>query len=131
MFRIQSGSDQGGQPCEIQLDAILIPFRRCRPYDRAPRRTGARLALWSDSLSPTGSPDSPEMSAKWHFSQAVKEAEQQRRTAVHHLALVKRGKQQSLFILQDDHVKETVVLTGETFGDMIEILSGQKQGTGW
>ena len=124
------GLIKAGQPCEIQLDAIpdtrfagvvhmIVPTA-----DRSKASVMVKIRFLQ--------PDPrilPEMSAKVAFlSRPVKEAEQQRRTAVHHLALVKRGKQQSLFILQDDHVKETVVLTGETFGDMIEILSGAKAG---
>jgi RND family efflux transporter MFP subunit len=124
------GLIKSGQPCEIQLDAIpdtrfagvvhmIVPTA-----DRSKASVMVKIRFLQ--------PDPrilPEMSAKVAFlSRPVKEAEQQRRTAVHHLALVKRGKQQSLFILQDDHVKETVVLTGETFGDMIEILSGAKAG---
>ena len=124
------GLIKAGQPCEIQLDAIpdtrfagvvhmIVPTA-----DRSKASVMVKIRFLQ--------PDPrilPEMSAKVAFlSRPVKEAEQRRRTAVHHLALVKRGKQQSLFILQDDHVKETVVLTGETFGDMIEILSGAKAG---
>ena len=124
------GLIKSGQPCEIQLDAIpdtrfagvvhmIVPTA-----DRSKASVMVKIRFLQ--------PDPrilPEMSAKVAFlSRPVKEAEQRRRTAVHHLALVKRGKQQSLFILQDDHVKETVVLTGETFGDMIEILSGAKAG---
>ena len=124
------GLIKAGQPCEIQLDAIpdtrfagvvhmIVPTA-----DRSKASVMVKIRFLQ--------PDPrilPEMSAKVAFlSRPVKGAEQLRRTAVHHLALVKRGKQQSLFILQDDHVKETVVLTGETFGDMIEILSGAKAG---
>jgi RND family efflux transporter MFP subunit len=119
-----------GQPCEIQLDAISdtrfagVVHMIVPTADRSKASVMVKIRFLQ--------PDPrilPEMSAKVAFlSRPVKGAEQRRRTAVHHLAIVKRGKQQSLFILQDDHVKEIVVLTGETFGDMIEIFSGAKAG---
>ena len=124
------GLIKAGQPCEIQLDAIPDTRFEGVVHMIVPTadRSKASVMVKIRFLQPDPR-ILPEMSAKVAFlSRPVKEAEQQRRTAVHHLALVKRGKQQSLFILQDDHVKETVVLTGETFGDMIEILSGAKAG---
>ena len=124
------GLIKSGQPCEIQLDAIPDTRFEGVVHMIVPTadRSKASVMVKIRFLQPDPR-ILPEMSAKVAFlSRSVKEAEQRRRTAVHHLALVKRGKQQSLFILQDDHVKETVVLTGETFGDMIEILSGAKAG---
>ena len=124
------GLIKAGQPCEIQLDAIPDTRFEGVVHMIVPTadRSKASVMVKIRFLQPDPR-ILPEMSAKVAFlSRPVKEAEQRRRTAVHHLALVKRGKQQSLFILQDDHVKETVVLTGETFGDMIEILSGAKAG---
>jgi RND family efflux transporter MFP subunit len=124
------GLIKSGQPCEIQLDAIPDTRFEGVVHMIVPTadRSKASVMVKIRFLQPDPR-ILPEMSAKVAFlSRPVKEAEQQRRTAVHHLALVKRGKQQALFILQDDHVKETVVLTGETFGDMIEILSGAKAG---
>ena len=124
------GLIKSGQPCEIQLDAIPDTRFEGVVHMIVPTadRSKASVMVKIRFLQPDPR-ILPEMSAKVAFlSRPVKEAEQRRRTAVHHLALVKRGKQQSLFILQEDHVKETVVLTGETFGDMIEILSGAKAG---
>jgi len=124
------GLIKSGLPCEIQLDAI----------------PDVRFAGVIDTIMPTADrskasvmvkvrflqPDArilPEMSAKVAFlSRPVKAEEKQARTAVHHLALSARGKQQVLFLQQGDHVKESVVRTGESFGDMIEILSGAKAG---
>ena len=124
------GLIKSGQPCEIQLDAIPDTRFEGVVHMIVPTadRSKASVMVKIRFLQPDPR-ILPEMSAKVAFlSRPVKEAEQRRRTAVHHLALVKRGKQQSLFILQEDHVKETVVITGETFGDMIEILSGAKAG---
>ena len=71
----------------------------------------------------------PEMSAKVAFlSRAVKEEEERARTAVHRLALAERSRSRSLFVVEDDRVKETAVQTGESFGDMVEILGGAKAG---
>jgi RND family efflux transporter MFP subunit len=124
------GLIKAGQPCEIQLDAI--------PDSRFPGvihmivptadRSKASVMVKVRFLRPDPR-ILPEMSAKIAFlSRPVKGEEEQARTAVHRLALVKRGPQQALLVLQDDHVKETAVRTGETFGDMIEILSGVKAG---
>jgi multidrug efflux pump subunit AcrA (membrane-fusion protein) len=69
------------------------------------------------------------MSAKVAFlSRTVKSGEEQARTAVHRSALISRGEKQALFLVQDDRVRETAVRTGESFGDMIEILDGAKAG---
>jgi RND family efflux transporter MFP subunit len=124
------GLIKAGQPCEIQLDAI--------PDSRFPGvihmivptadRSKASVMVKVRFLHPDPR-ILPEMSAKVAFlSRPVKEEEERARTAVHRLALAERSRNQSLFVVQDDRVKETAVRTGEAFGDMMEILSGVKAG---
>jgi RND family efflux transporter MFP subunit len=124
------GLIKAGQPCEIQLDALpdsrfagvihmIVPTA-----DRSKASVMVKVRFLD--------PDPrilPEMSAKVAFlSRAAKSGEEKARTAVHRLALVSRGEQKSLFLIQDDRVQETVVRTGESFGDMVEILDGAKVG---
>jgi RND family efflux transporter MFP subunit len=124
------GLIKAGQPCEIQLDALpdsrfagvihmIVPTA-----DRSKASVMVKVRFLE--------PDPrilPEMSAKVAFlSRFVKSGEEQARTAVHRLALISRGEQKALFLVQDDRVRETVVRTGESFGDMIEILDGAKAG---
>jgi RND family efflux transporter MFP subunit len=124
------GLIQAGQPCEIHLDAI--------PDSRFPGmihmivptadRSKASVMVKVRFLQPDPR-ILPEMSAKVAFlSRPVKEEEERARTAVHRLALAERSRSRSLFVIQNDRVKETAVRTGETFGDMMEILSGVKAG---
>lgn len=124
------GLIKAGQPCEIQLDAI--------PDARFPGvihmivptadRSKASVMVKVRFLQPDPR-ILPEMSAKVAFlSRPVNQEEERARTAVHRLALAERGRARSLFVVQDDRVKETAVQTGEAFGDMVEILGGAKAG---
>ncbi len=124
------GLIRAGQPCEIQLDALpdsrfagvihmIVPTA-----DRSKASVMVKVRFLE--------PDPrilPEMSAKVAFlSRPVKSGEEQARTAVHQLALVSRGEQKVLFLVQDDRAQETLVRTGESFGEMIEILDGARAG---
>ncbi|PKN60539.1 MAG: efflux RND transporter periplasmic adaptor subunit [Deltaproteobacteria bacterium HGW-Deltaproteobacteria-11] len=124
------GLIRAGQPCEIQLDALpdsrfagvihmIVPTA-----DRSKASVMVKVRFLE--------PDPrilPEMSAKVAFlSRPVKSGEEQARTAVHQLALVSRGEQKVLFLVQDDRAQETLVRTGESFGDMVEILDGARAG---
>lgn len=124
------GLIQAGRPCEIQLDAI--------PDSRFPGaihmivptadRSKASVMVKVRFLRPDPR-ILPEMSAKVAFlSRPVKEEEERARTAVHRLALAERGRDRILFVVRDDRAKETAVRTGESFGDMTEILDGAKAG---
>jgi RND family efflux transporter MFP subunit len=124
------GLIKAGQPCEIQLDALpdirfagiihmIVPTA-----DRSKASVMVKVRFLE--------PDPrilPEMSAKVAFlSRPVQAGEEKARTAVHRLALASRGEQKALFLVQDDRAQEAVVRTGESFGDMIEILDGAKAG---
>ncbi|MBA4397862.1 MAG: efflux RND transporter periplasmic adaptor subunit [Syntrophus sp. (in: bacteria)] len=124
------GLIKAGQPCEIQLDALpdsrfagiihmIVPTA-----DRSKASVMVKVRFLA--------PDPrilPEMSAKVAFlSRTVKSGEEQARTAVHRLALISRGEKKILFLVQDERAQETVVHTGESFGEMVEIISGAKAG---
>jgi len=119
-----------GLPCEIQLDAV--PDTRFEGVIHTIMPTADRSKASIMVKVRFLQPDArilPEMSAKVAFlSRPVKGEERQARIAVHRLALSESGKQPVLFLQQGDHVKEAAVRTGESFGDMIEILSGAKAG---
>lgn len=119
-----------GLSCEVQLDAI--PDTRYEGVIHTIMPTADRSKASVTVKVRFLHPDArilPEMSAKVAFlSRPVKEQERQARTAVHRLALSERGKQPVLFLVQGDYVKQVSVRTGESFGDMIEILSGAKAG---
>jgi RND family efflux transporter MFP subunit len=124
------GLIKAGQPCEIQLDALpesrfagvihmIVPTA-----DRSKASVMVKVRFLE--------PDPrilPEMSAKVAFlSRPVEAGEEKARTAVHRLTLAIRGERKALFLVQDDRVRETAVRTGESFGDMVEILEGAKAG---
>lgn len=124
------GLIKAGQPCEIQLDALpdsrfagvihmIVPTA-----DRSKASVMVKVRFLA--------PDPrilPEMSAKVAFlSRAVEAGEVQARTAVHRLALISRGERKALFLVQNDRAQEAAVRTGESFGDMIEILDGAASG---
>ena len=71
----------------------------------------------------------PEMSAKVAFlSREIRPDEQKARTALPVRAVVTRNGKHSVFLAKDDRAKEIPIKTGETFGDMIEVLEGVKTG---
>jgi RND family efflux transporter MFP subunit len=124
------GLIKAGQPCEIQLDALPDSRFKGVIHMIVPTadRSKASVMVKVRFLEPDPR-ILPEMSAKVAFlSRPVTSGEEQARTAVHGLALISRGEQKVLFLVQDDRVRETVVRTGESFGDMVEILSGAKAG---
>ncbi len=124
------GLIKAGQPCEIQLDAL--PDSRFKGVIHMIVPTADRSKASVMVKVRFIEPDPrilPEMSAKVAFlSRPVTSAEEQARTAVHGLAVISRGEQKVLFLVQDDRVQEAIVRTGESFGDMVEIISGAKAG---
>jgi RND family efflux transporter MFP subunit len=124
------GLIKAGQPCEIQLDALPDSRFAGVIHMIVPTadRSKASVMIKVRFLGPDPR-ILPEMSAKVAFlSRTVKSGEEQARTAVHRSALISRGEKQALFLVQDDRVRENAVRTGESFGDMIEILDGAKVG---
>lgn len=119
-----------GQPCEIQLDAL--PDARFRGVVHMIVPTADRskaTVLVKVKFLDKDTRILPEMSAKVAFlSREVREDEQKARTAVPAHAVVTWKGKQAVFLLKGDRVKETPITTGETFGDMIEVLGGVKTG---
>jgi RND family efflux transporter MFP subunit len=119
-----------GQPCEIQLDALPDSRFAGAIHMIVPTadRSKASVMVKVRFLAPD-SRILPEMSAKVSFlSRPVKAAETRARTAIHRSALVQRGGRPTLFVIHGDIVRETPVKTGESFNEMIEIVSGPESG---
>jgi len=119
-----------GQPCEIQLDALPdVGFRGVVHMIVPTADRSKATVLVKVKFVDKDSRILPEMSAKVAFlSREVREDEQKARTTVPARAVVTRKGKQSVFLLKSDRVKETPITTGETLGDMIEVLGGVKTG---
>ena len=119
-----------GQPCEIQLDALPdVGFRGVVHMIVPTADRSKATVLVKVKFVDKDSRILPEMSAKVAFlSREVREDEQKARTTVPARAVVTRKGTQSVFLLKSDRVKETPITTGETLGDMIEVLGGVKTG---
>jgi RND family efflux transporter MFP subunit len=119
-----------GQPCEIQLDALPdIRFRGAVHMIVPTADRSKATVLVKVKFLDKDSRILPEMSAKVAFlSREVREDEQKPRTALPARAVVTRNGKQSVFLVQGERVKETPITTGETLGDMIEVLGGVKTG---
>jgi len=121
---------KAGQPCEIQLDALPdVRFRGVVHMIVPTADRSKATVLVKVRFIDKDSRILPEMSAKVAFlSREVRGDEQKARTAVPAHAVVTRKGKQLVFLVKDDRVKETPITTGETFGDMIEVLGGVKTG---
>jgi RND family efflux transporter MFP subunit len=119
-----------GQPCEISLDAI--PDRRFAgevhmivpTADRAKATvlTKVKFLERDDRIL-------PEMSAKVAFlSRPLSAGESQPRLAVSKAALATRKGRTVAFVLDGGQVRETAVTVGPDLGEMVEIVSGLKEG---
>lgn len=119
-----------GQPCEIQLDALPdVRFRGVVHMIVPTADRSKATVLVKVRFIDKDSRILPEMSAKVAFlSREVRGDEQKSRTAVPAHAVVTRKGKQSVFLVKGDRVKEIPITTGETFGDMIEVLGGVKTG---
>lgn len=119
-----------GQPCEIQLDAL--PDSRFRgavhmivpTADRTKATVMLKIRFIDKDIRIL-----PEMSAKVAFlSREVKSGEQKPHTAINTSAVITRNSKKFVFLIKENHVIKTQIITGTTFGDTIEILSGVKTG---
>jgi multidrug efflux pump subunit AcrA (membrane-fusion protein) len=71
----------------------------------------------------------PDMSAKVSFlSRNLKPEELKPRIAVSQSALINRGNQNTVFLLQGSHVQQTSLQLGKKLGDMMEVTEGLKPG---
>jgi RND family efflux transporter MFP subunit len=119
-----------GQPCEIHLDAL--PDLRLRgaihmivpTADRSKATVMVKVRFVDQDSRVL-----PEMSAKVAFlSRPVAAEEQKARTALKEAALVNRKGKTAVLLVKEGRVEEREIKTGETMGDMVEILNGAKPG---
>ena len=121
---------QGGQPCEIQLDAI--PDERFRGFVHMVVPTADRTkatVLVKVRFRQTDERILPEMSAKVAFlSREIADNEQQPITAVKQDALVSTDNKTFVFRVDGGSVSQIPVSPGKEYGEMIEIHDGIKAG---
>jgi RND family efflux transporter MFP subunit len=119
-----------GQPCDIQLDALPNQRFRGEVHAIVPTvdRTKATVLVKVRFLDkdPRMLPD---MSAKVSFlPRKLAPEEMKPRLAASRSALIDRNGATFAYLLEGNRVRETPIRAGETFGDMVEILSGLKAG---
>jgi RND family efflux transporter MFP subunit len=124
------GTVQGGQPCDIQLDAL--PESRFRgvvdtivpTVDRSKATVLVKVRFLTQDTRVL-----PEMSAKVGFlSRDLGSDELEPRTMVNAQALQGAGEGVFVFVVDGDRVRKRSVRPGERFGDMIEVKDGIKAG---
>jgi len=124
------GLVKGGQPCEIQLDALPDSRFRGVVHTIVPTIDRSKATVMVKVRFVEKDPRIlPEMRAKVSFlSRPVKEGEEQPRTVVIPSALVTTGDKKTVFVVQGDKVTETPITVGPLLGDRMEVLSGVKAG---
>ena len=121
---------QVGQPCDIQLDALANLRFRGEVYAIVPTVDRSKATVMVKVRFLDKDPRMlPDMSAKVSFlSRSITPDELKPRLAGSQSALIQKGEQRFVFLLQGARVKETPVRVGVKFGDMLEILSGLQPG---
>jgi len=124
------GLVKAGQPCEIQLDALPGSRFRGVVHTIVPTADRTKATIMVKVRFLDKDPRIlPEMRAKVSFlSRPVKAAEQKPRTAVNRSALISRGSNSTVFVVEGNRVIKKRITVGEELGDMIEILEGVKAG---
>jgi RND family efflux transporter MFP subunit len=119
-----------GQPCDIQLDAL--PDRRFRgavhavvpTVDRAKATVLVKVKFLDRDPRML-----PDMSAKVSFLlRELSGEELKSRLAVNSAAVESTEAGRIVYLIQGDKVRKTVITTGGTLGDMLEVMSGLKAG---
>ncbi|MDP1989814.1 MAG: efflux RND transporter periplasmic adaptor subunit [Syntrophales bacterium] len=119
-----------GQPCNIQLDAMPNQRFRGEVYTVVPTVDRSKATVLVKVRFLDKDPRMlPDMSAKVSFlSRRLEPAELKPRLAANQSALIAKGAGTIAYLLVGNRVKEAPVQTGLKLGDMIEILSGLKEG---
>jgi len=119
-----------GHPCEIQLDALPDSRFLGKVHMIVPTadRTKATILVKVRFLDKDNR-ILPEMSAKVAFlSRDIRPDEQEPRTALLKSAILADNDKHSVFLIHENRVKATPITVGDTFGDMVEVLSGVRPG---
>jgi RND family efflux transporter MFP subunit len=122
---------RGGQPCEIQFDALPDSRFRGSVHTIVPTvdRTKATITVKIRFLDKDPR-ILPEMRAKVSFlSRPVSREEEKPRTAVNRSAITRRDGREIVFLIKENRVVETAIKRGALFGEMVEILDGLKAGS--
>ena len=124
------GLIKGGQPCEIQLDALPDSRFSGVVHTIVPTIDRSKATVMVKVRFVEKDPRIlPEMRAKVSFlSRPVKEGEERPRTVVNPSALVTNGNKKTVFVVQGDKVTETPITVGPLLGDRMEVLNGVKAG---
>ena len=119
-----------GQPCDIQLDAMPNQRFRGEVYTVVPTVDRSKATVLVKVRFLDKDPRMlPDMSAKVSFlSRRLEPAELKPRLTANQSALIAKGAGTIAYLLVGNRVKETPVQTGLKLGDMMEILSGLKEG---
>lgn len=115
---------KGGQPCEIQLDAIPDVRFRGVVYMIVPTADRSKASVMVKVKFLENDPRIlPEMSAKVAFLEKPVTVEEQRPRVVLNKGIIHNG-QQVVFLIKENRAIETPITTGARLGDMIEIVAG-------
>ncbi len=121
---------KAGGPCEIQLDAFPDLRFRGVVHMVVPTadRTKASVMVKVTFLD-KDKRILPEMSAKVAFlERSLMPEELKPKIAVNASSVVTQDRQKRVFVIKDNIAIETLISTGEQFGDMIEVLEGVHPG---
>jgi RND family efflux transporter MFP subunit len=123
-------SIQVRQPCDIQIDALPDMRFRGEVYAIVPTVDRSKATVLVKVRFLDKDPRMlPDMSAKVAFlSRRLEDTELKQRLGVNQSALLNKTNQTFVFVLEGNRVKETPVKLGLKLGDMMEIVSGLKQG---
>jgi len=119
-----------GQPCDIQLDALPNMRFRGEVHAVVPTVDRSKATVLVKVRFLDKDPRMlPDMSAKVSFlSRRLSPEEMKPRLAASRSALIDRKGGTFAYLLEGNRVRQTPVWIGATFGDMVEIVSGLKEG---
>ncbi len=119
-----------GQPCDIQLDALPNMRFRGEVHAVVPTVDRSKATVLVKVRFLDKDPRMlPDMSAKVSFlSRRLSPEEMKPRLAASRSALIDRKGGTFAYLLEGNRVRQTPVRIGATFGDMVEIVSGLKEG---
>jgi len=124
------GLIKGGQPCEIQLDALPDSSFRGVVHTIVPTIDRSKATVMVKVRFVENDPRIlPEMRAKVSFlSRPIREGEEQPRTVINPSALVTNGDKKTVFVVKGDTVTKAPITVGPLLGDRIEMLNGVQAG---